>query len=210
MLCRVLLVSLFLVSMSWPRAAGATEPTCKAVAHIGDSLTAYTKESLARAYREVGVRAEIDAYGGRAALQKLRRDPKTGKQAARALHEAGFRGCWVVALGTNDTANVSAGAAYTRAKAIDEMMKAIDPSGRAPVLWVSAYTTRASGHWSNPNMQRWNQALLEARSRWRNLQVFDWGSIAATGAAPFADGIHHTAEGYAVRNKAIAEAVAGL
>ncbi len=39
---------------------------------------------------------------------------------------------------------------------------------------------------------------------------FEGGTIAATGTAPFNDGIHHTTAGYAVRNKAIAEALRGL
>lgn len=186
----------------------AREPRCQSVAHIGDSLTAYTKKSLAEAYAAVGVRALVDAFGGRASLQKLPADPKTGKQAASSIRDAGFQGCWVVALGTNDTANVAVGAGYTRAKAIDEMMKAIDPSGTAPVLWVSTYTTVSSGPWSNANMQLWNEALEAARERWPNLRVFDWASTAATGVAPFADGIHHTRAGYVVRNKAIAEAFA--
>lgn len=180
---------------------------CRSVAHIGDSLTAYTKESLTEAYRAAGVSARVDAYGGRASLQKLPRDPRTGKQAAQAIARAGFKGCWVVALGTNDTANVAAGAGYTRSMAIDEMMKAIDPSGSAPVMWVSAFTVVMGGHWSSGNMQLWNQALREALARWPNLRVFDWATTAATGVAPFADGIHHTRAGYRVRNKAIAEAV---
>lgn len=192
------------------RPAPSAECHCKSVAHIGDSLSAYSRSSLASAYARVGAEAQIDAWGGRATLQKLEADPHTGKQAARGFRKAGFRGCFVVALGTNDTANVAAGAHYTRARAIDDMMNAIDPSARAPVLWVNAFTTLRSGHYSNQNMKLWNRALAEARSRWANLTVLDWAAIAATGAAPFSDGIHHTPAGYEVRNRAIAEALASL
>jgi len=184
--------------------------TCTKVAHIGDSLTAYTVDPLTQAYAAVGVTAEIDAYGGRAILQKLPADPKTGKQAALDFNAAGFDGCWVVALGTNDTANIAAGAWYTRADAIDEMMKAVDPTATAPVMWVNTFTTKTSGYWSNDNMKLWNEALNEAVARWPNLKVFDWSAVAATGSAPFADGIHHTTAGYTVRNQAIAEALVGL
>jgi len=201
---------LLALSVSSTSLASAEEPRCRAVAHIGDSLTAYTKASLTEEYRAVGVTARVDAFGGRSALQKLPRDPQTGRQAARAIAKAGFKGCWVIALGTNDTANVSAGAAYSRADAIDAMMRAIDPNARARVVWVSSFTTMTRGHWSSANMQLWNRALLEAAARWPNLQVFDWAAIAAGGVAPFADGIHHTKAGYAVRNRAIAEAIAGL
>ncbi|MEZ4223471.1 MAG: GDSL-type esterase/lipase family protein [Polyangiaceae bacterium] len=196
------------LSLLATRPAVAEQPRCSDVVHIGDSLTAHTKESLAEAYRLVGVTARLDAFGGRSALQKLPRDPQTGHQAARAIAKSGFTGCWVIALGTNDTANVSAGAAYSRADAIDAMMRAIDPAGRAPVVWVSSFTTLTKGHWSKANMQLWNRALLDAAARWSNLRVFDWAAIAASGSAPFADGIHHTKAGYAVRNRAIAEAVA--
>lgn len=182
---------------------------CRGVAHIGDSLTAYTIEPLRTAYETVGITAQIDAYGGRAILQKLSADPKTGKQAALDFVKAGFKGCWVVALGTNDTANAAAGASYTRAYAIDEMMKAIDATAKAPVTWVNTFTTKTSGSWSNDNMKLWNEALDKALARWPNMRVFDWAKIAASGAAPYSDGIHHTTAGSAARNKAIAEAVAG-
>lgn len=193
-----------------PEASPEAGVSCHEVAHIGDSLSAYTVDPLTQAYAKLGVSAQIDAYGGRAILQKLPADPKTGKQAALDFVAAGFGGCWVVALGTNDTANVAAGAWYTRGEAIDEMMNAIDPKGLAPVMWVNAYTTKTTGYWSNANMQLWNAALTDALSRWPNLKVFDWATVAATGSAPFADGIHHTSAGYAVRNQAIAEALVGF
>lgn len=183
---------------------------CKTVAHIGDSLTAYTVGPLTQAYAAVGVTAQIDAYGGRAIKQKLPDDPKTGKQAALDFVAAGFDGCWVVALGTNDTANVAAGAWYTRAEAIDEMMTAIDPGASAPVMWVNTFTTKTTGYWSNDNMTLWNQALTEAKTRWPNMKVYDWASVAVTGVAPFSDGIHHTTSGYSVRNEAIAKALVGF
>jgi hypothetical protein len=116
----------------------------------------------------------------------------------------------VVALGTNDTANVAAGAGYTRAGAIDAMMTAIDPARTARVLWVNTFTTRTTGFYDNANMQLENQALEDARARWPNQRVFDWASIAAGGTAPFSDGIHHTTAGYAVRNRSIATALSLL
>ena len=179
---------------------------CTKIAHIGDSLTAYTTPALDAAYREQGFEPTIDAHGARAILQKLSADPKTGKQAALDLRASGFDGCWVVALGTNDTANVAVGSSYTRAKAIDEMMAAIDPEKKAKVLWVNTRTKMSSGAWHNDNMVKWNLELEQAKARWPNLQVFDWASYSAANPAPYSDGIHHTPEGYAVRNHAIAAA----
>lgn len=190
--------------------AGSGGEPCTLVAHIGDSLTYYTQDELVAAYELVGVTAQIDAYGGRAIKQKLPDDPHTGEQAANTIREGGFSGCWVVALGTNDTANVAAGAWYTRAEAIDTMMAAVDPAALARVMWVNTHTTVSSGYYANDNMELWNDALDEATTRWSNLRVFDWAAIAATGVAPYADGIHHTTAGYDVRNAAIAEAVTEL
>jgi lysophospholipase L1-like esterase len=191
-----------------PSALPDAGPPCPTVAHIGDSLTYYTGDALTAAYGAVGASARLDAYGGRGVLQKLPADPKTGKQAALDFRAAGFDGCWVVALGTNDTADVAAGANYTRATDIDAMMEAIDPDRRARVLWVNVFTKVSSGSYANANMVLFNQALIDATTRWPNLRVFDWATIAAGGSAPYlSDGIHHTAAGYAVRNAAIAGAL---
>ena len=183
---------------------------CGTVAHIGDSLTAYTKPSLTAAYQAEGLSVQINAYGGRAILERLPEDPTTGKQAAASISGTGFSGCWVVALGTNDTANVAAGANHTRGKSIDEMMKAIDPTASARVMWVNTHSTKTSGYWSSANMELWNEALKEAKSRWANLRIFDWATTASTGVAPYSDGLHHTSAGYEVRNKAIVKALLGF
>lgn len=191
---------------------GPATPTvdCSTVAHVGDSLTAYTVRALTAAYAAVGVTATIDAFGGRAILQKLPDDPHTGEDAATAIAATGFTGCWVVALGTNDTANIAAGAGYTRGEAIDAMMTAIDVTATAPVMWVNTFTTRDDGYWANDNMIAWNEALVAALERWPNLVVDDWAAVAATGAAPYSDGIHHTGPGSDVRNAHIAEALVGF
>jgi lysophospholipase L1-like esterase len=188
------------------KADGAT--ACRAVAHIGDSLTAGVKPALEREYRRVGVESvTISAYGGRGIAQKVRNDPETGRAAAERIAATGFAGCWVVALGTNDVGNIAAGASYTRESLIDRMMRAIDASGQTRVMWVNAITTRRDGYFANANMQRWNTALVAARRRWPALAVFDWATIAARDEVPFADGIHHTGTGYGARNRAIADAL---
>ena len=187
----------------------ATEPwTCTDVAHVGDSLTAYTIPALTVEYTKMGVENLVfAAAGGRGILQKVSPDKETGKVAAARVRDEGFAGCWVVAMGTNDTANISAGASYSRASAIDQMLTAIDETKKAKVMWVNTFSTRTSGHYDNDNMILWNNALTAAKARWPNLRVFDWATIAAKGTAPFSDGLHHTTAGYAVRNKAIAEAL---
>jgi hypothetical protein len=182
---------------------------CSRVAHIGDSLTYYTQDALPAAYATIGADAVVDAHGGRAVLEKRDDDPITGKQAAERLVADGFAGCWVIALGTNDTVYVAIGASFTRAQSIDEMMAAIDPAAAARIMWVNTFTTTTTGNYVNGNMMLWNDELVAAQARWPNLLIFDWAMVAATGVAPFSDGVHHSAEGYAARNAAIVEALAG-
>jgi lysophospholipase L1-like esterase len=196
----------FTLPLDEGKADGAT--ACTRVAHIGDSLTAGVKPALQREYDRVGAESLISAYGGRGILQKVKADPETGRAAAERIAATGFDGCWVVALGTNDVGNIAAGASYTRESLIDRMMRAIDASGQARVMWVNAITTRSEGYFANANMQRWNAALVAAKGRWSRLEVFDWATVAARDKVPFADGIHHTGTGYAVRNRAIANALA--
>lgn len=181
---------------------------CLETAHIGDSLTAGVIPKLTTEYEDRGVdEVTISAGGGRSVLQKVSADKETGKAAAARIRAEGFAGCWVIALGTNDTANIAAGASYTRASAIDQMMTAIDETKKAPVMWVNTFSTRTSGYYDNKNMILWNQALTDAKVRWPNLRIFDWAKIAALGTAPFSDGLHHTSAGYVVRNDAIADAL---
>lgn len=193
------------VGALWLAASGSSvaspspTPARLRVAHLGDSLTAYTLADLSRAYAEVGLDVEIDAYGGRAVLQKLASDPRTGREAARALTARGPFDLYVVALGTNDTANVAVGASYTRDQAIDALMGAL-PAG-ARVIWVQTVSKVSSGPYQSANMKAWNVALERAKARWPSLSVMAWN---ADGAA-FSDGLHHTNAGYTVRNRAIAK-----
>ena len=46
----------------------------------------------------------------------------------------GYHGCWVIALGTNDTADVYVGSNVDLAERIRRMMSVI---GNEPVLWVT-------------------------------------------------------------------------
>ena len=56
----------------------------------------------------------------------------------RSWRAAGFRGCWVFALGTNDTANVSVGSNVGRMARIQEMMSVAHGE---PVMWVNTRPT---------------------------------------------------------------------
>jgi lysophospholipase L1-like esterase len=183
------------------------------VAHIGDSTSVGMvsadhlpdpAQRLAAQYADVGVRhAWINASGGRSMVEVLP-GQVNGYDTARQMAAAGFHGCWVLALGTNDTANVSVGSNVGRLARIQELMSV---AHGAPVLWVNVKTLDPAGPWAESNMQLWNDALTRACRQYPNLRVFDWAAVAHDGWF-ISDGIHYTSAGYAARARLIARALA--
>ena len=198
-----------------PARAAATGPgtSCRSVAHIGDSTSVGLvspldlpdpAQRLAAQYAGVGVRHTwIDASGGRSMVEEMP-GQVNGFDTARNMVSQGFRGCWVIALGTNDTANVSVGSGVGRMARIQELMSV---AHGAPVMWVNVKTLDSSGPWSEANMQLWNDTLLQACHQYPNLRIFDWASAAQDGWF-ISDGIHYTPAGYAARAHLIAGALA--
>jgi hypothetical protein len=189
------------------------QTSCTSVAHIGDSTSVGMvsptwlpdpAQRLAAQYRDVGVRhTQIDASGGRSIVEEMP-GQVNGYRVASAWYQAGFRGCWVIALGTNDTANVSAGSNLGPLARIQEMMAA---AHGAPVMWVNTQTDLSSGPWSEANMQSWNNALGQAAKQYPNMRIFNWAGMVQP-SWHLSDGIHYTSAGYAVRAAAIADALA--
>ena len=196
------------------RSAHAADRTsCTSVAHVGDSTSVgmVSRQSLPdptqrlpAQYRDVGVRRVwIDASGGRAIVERLP-GQRNGYRVATRWYQEGFRGCWVFALGTNDTANVSIGSPIGIAARIREMMYAAHGE---PVMWVNTETGLRAGPWSQANMRAWNNALVAACTAYPNMRVFNWAAMVRP-SWHLADGIHYTPAGYAVRARAIARALA--
>ncbi len=130
-------------------------------------------------------------------------DEANGEEVVRRLVTEGFRGCWVIALGNNDTANVYMGSQVGRMERIERMMSAV---GDQPVLWVNAKTLLESGPYSEANMQIWDRTLGEACAGYPNMRVFDWAS-AVNDSWFTTDGTHFTSEGYAQRARLTADAL---
>jgi hypothetical protein len=111
--------------------------------HVGDS----TSDSLispdhlpdpalrpAAQYARVGAARLIpEISGGRSIVETLGGQPNADTVAQQLVRE-GYRGCWVLALGTNDTADVYVGSPVSRATRIEQMMSVI---GGQPVMWVN-------------------------------------------------------------------------
>ncbi len=161
-------------------------------------------QRLRAQYSDVGVRhALIDASGGRSIVEEMP-GQLNGYRVATAWSERGFRGCWVFALGTNDTANVAVGSNVGLSARIREMMTAAHGE---PVMWVNTQTDLSSGPWSEANMQLWNNALVAACKSYQNMRIFNWAAMVRPGWH-LDDGIHYTSQGYAIRAHAIARALA--
>ena len=187
--------------------------SCQAVAHIGDSTSegmvsatylANPAQRLTAQYQDVGVKTvETDISGARSVVETLP-GQTNGYQAAQALTAHGFKGCWVLALGTNDTADVAIGSPSTRMQRIQQMMSAAHGQ---PVMWVNVISLLNSGDYSEANMQLWNQTLQQACSKYKNMRIFNWAAIAQPSWF-INDGIHYTPAGYAARAEQIAQALA--
>ena len=110
----------------------------------------------------------------------------------------------MLALGTNDTADVAVGSTVSNAMRIHRMMSLI---GTDPVMWVNVRSLLSGGPYSERDMQEWDQALLQACPRYPNMRVFNWAAFARP---PWfiSDVIHYTSAGYAVRSRLIAGALA--
>jgi hypothetical protein len=196
---------------SRPRTA-APRTSCTSVAHIGDSTSVDLispsflpdpAQRLPARYRAVGVsHLKLDASGGRSIVETLP-GQVNGYNVARTWWDQGYRGCWVFALGTNDSANIAAGSATSQLARIGEMMSAAHGE---PVLWVNVRTTLESSSWSNANEQAWDKALLIASHRYPNMRIFDWSAIAQPSWF-LPDGVHYNSLGCQLRAAAIANAL---
>ena len=192
---------------------GLSQTSCRAVAHIGDSTSEglvspdylpHRAQRITARYAAVGVeRTWLDISGARSVVETLP-GQVNGYDAARALVKDGFRGCWVIALGTDDTADVAVGSAVGRMARIARMMSV---AAGEPVMWVNVKTLLAGGPYAEANMQLWNSALLKACARYPNMRVFDWASVARSRWF-ISDGTHYTSAGYAARARLIAGALA--
>ena len=192
---------------------GALRTACRSVVHIGDSTSSglissnYLPDPAQRMdaqYARVGVRRSQFDITPATSIVETPRGTTDAHTLAVDLRRSGYRGCWVLALGTNDTADVSVGSNVSLSDRISRMMAAI---GAQPVMWVNVKSLVPSGPYAEPSMRRWDEALDQACSRYPEMRVFDWaGVVKDSWFIP--DGIHYYSPGYAARAHLIADALA--
>jgi peptidoglycan/LPS O-acetylase OafA/YrhL len=190
----------------------ATRSACRSVIYIGDSTSAgeistnYIPDAskrLPEQLADVGVRTTYPEISvARSIIETYKGEPNAQTVAQQQV-SAGFRGCWVLALGTNEAANVAVGSSYGYAARIDRMMSIAHGE---PVLWIDSVTLVRSGPYAESGVLRWNKALFDACARYPNLRVFDWASEAKPRWF-IPDGIHYYSPGYVARSHDIAQAL---
>jgi peptidoglycan/LPS O-acetylase OafA/YrhL/lysophospholipase L1-like esterase len=201
-----------------PRNGSAVSPppnrtSCRAVVHIGDSTSEGLispdylpdpRQRISAQYARVGVTTFIAKISGARSIVETYEGQPNAYTVTEQLVKQGYRGCWVLALGTNDAADVRVGSPVSMATRIKEMMSLI---GNQPVMWVNVKSLLFSGPYAETGMLAWNSALIQACASYPNMRVYDWAA-AAEDSWFISDGIHYTSPGYAARARLIAQALA--
>ncbi|HEX3712060.1 MAG TPA: acyltransferase family protein [Trebonia sp.] len=187
--------------------------SCTSVVHIGDSTSEGLISSdyepnpanrIQARYADVGVKKSImKIVGATSVVESLPGTPNAYDMANSVL-KSGYNGCWVIALGTNDTADVAVGSEISRVQRVQKMMKLI---GSQPVMWVEAVSLLSSGPYAEANMRAWNDALKQVAQQYPNMKIYNWPAVAQKSWF-INDGIHYTSLGYKERGIAIANALA--
>ena len=96
----------------------ATRTSCRSVVYIGDSTSegqissSYIpdpRKQLAGQLRRVGVKTTIPEISGARSIVEVFEGNPNAATVAREHISQGYHGCWVLAMGTNDSADVEAG-----------------------------------------------------------------------------------------------------
>jgi len=193
-----------------PVEADPSQTACRSVAYIGEStsLGMILPEILPDPGQRLDARLgavgaghqKIDIAGSRSVFDS---DPGTasGSDAAQAIRDSGFTGCWVFALGINDSGFVAADPNDSNERRIDTMMSIADGE---PVMWVNAKMLQTGPlAYLHSDVEKWDQALVDACPRYPEMRIYDWADEARKEWFS-EDGIHYGPDGYAERGRLIA------
>jgi hypothetical protein len=186
--------------------------SCEAVVHIGDSTSEGLVSSeylpdprqlISAQYARVGATtSHLEVAGARSIYENFEGE-SNAQEVAEAWKNEGFKGCGVIAMGTNEAANVAAGSTFTYDDRIASMMSTI---GDEPVMWVNVKSLVPNGPYAEANMKSWDEALLDACDSYPSMRIYNWAAdVKEQWFIP--DGIHFTSEGYAARGRLIADAL---
>jgi hypothetical protein len=196
-----------------PRVGQSKRSSCRSVVYIGDSTSEGSVSAdyipnprlrLDGQLAEVGVTStHPEISGARSVVETFEGQPNAAT-VARGWVSRGYRGCWILALGTNEVDNVYDQSPIGFKARVARMMSIIR---RQPVMWVDSISLLRSGGYAEDSMQRWNRALLASCRRYPTMRVFDWAAHARERWF-INDGLHYTSPGYVARTRLIAKALA--
>jgi hypothetical protein len=180
------------------------QTSCEQLVHIGDSTgvplfdpdgVGGPELTLEARYDAVGVDVVYpDNDGARSIVERIDGRPNA-LDVAEGVRANGFDGCWVIMIGTNDAANIAAGASVNAEQRIRSMMDVI---GDDRALWIDTVSQRTDDAYRNASMLAWNQELYRVLATYPNARVFRWYDVVRP--AWFRnDGLHYTVEGSAQR-----------
>jgi peptidoglycan/LPS O-acetylase OafA/YrhL len=191
----------------------ATRTSCRSVVYIGDSTsegetsTDYIPNPRLRLPAQLAKFGVSTTYpeisGARSIIETFEGQPNAATVAQQHI-SSGFKGCWILALGTNDVDNIHTGSTIGLPTRIAHLMSII---GHQPVMWIDVLTLLQSGDYSESNMQEWNRSLLAACKRYPNMRVYDWAAHAKRKWF-IPDGIHYYSPGYVARSHDFAQGLA--
>lgn len=128
-------------------------------------------ERLEARFANVGVKnLYVNASGGRSVFERFMNRPNVMDVLTPKLTST-FKGCYVIATGTNDAANDHTGSNMKIRQRIDTVMKAT--KGR-PVLWPLPATIATNGSYNDAYMRDMDAQLRDATKRYPNLRLYDW------------------------------------
>jgi hypothetical protein len=190
-----------------------THTACTSVVYIGDSTSdgesdpEYVPDRRLRAPAElhkIGVEhVHMEVSGARSIVETFDGIPN-GATVAQSYVAHDYHGCWILALGTNDSADVNAGSNVGLRQRIHQMMSII---GDQPVMWVNVLTIDGSPeYYEESGMRRWDQDLVAACRRYPSMRVMNWAALAKPQWF-IPDGVHYTTIGYEHRTKLIVHAL---
>lgn len=175
-----------------PESAPTTaDPRFETVGIVGDSITVGAEAAIVIVVEGMGVDdVAVDALSGR----RMTTGPDPGVQAVGRV-VAEDPDLWVVALGTNDVANLTGPEEY--GAAIDQLLAVIPAD--APLVWIDVYLAM----WPEESAE-FNETLRDRLADRGHATAVDWASIAAADGV-LGDGVHPTDSG----NLRFAAAIAG-
>jgi len=140
------------------------------VVYIGDSTSNGSRANLRKQLETTALGPYRFDIGPGRAMIRPGRTMYSGVEAVRRSRLAGFvPEAYVVALGANDLKYGIATAKIAR-RTFDTLMGEIGTD--CPVGFVTMYATVPSG------CRRYNRYLKQAASRWPNIHIVDWASLA--------------------------------